>query len=205
MSIRVDHQGWWSRPPARRKTHGSRRGTSLPEERGPDTFRVSARVVLTSEEMTLSTVDGFLAVLRLVLERSGLTAGQVAAKTSIARSSAYNLVSASRTGLPIDPDQVLLFLTGCGLKMEQVDEVMHAWRRFALERRQRRPAGDTKPEPAPSRRGVEVDFDRCLDQLQLVRATGDLDKAVVWARRLTSTLLAEKAAQHVAARSAVSG
>ncbi|GHG26521.1 hypothetical protein GCM10017567_52220 [Amycolatopsis bullii] len=95
MSIRVAHRGWWSRPPVRAKLAGPR-GAPLPGERGPDTFRISGRVTLAPEELTLTTLDGFLAVLRLVLERSGLTAGQVAAKTSIARSSAYNLVSVSR-------------------------------------------------------------------------------------------------------------
>ncbi len=162
-------------------------------------------MALAPEELTLTTVDGFLAVLRLVLERSGLTAGQVAAKTSIARSSAYHLVSVSRTGLPVDPDQVLLFLTGCGLRMDQVDEVMRAWGRIALERRRRRAAGEVRPEPALPRRGAEVGVDRCLEQLRLVRAAGDLDKAVTWARRLTLALLAEKAVAHVAAQAAHSG
>ncbi|MEU4523274.1 hypothetical protein AB0F52_31765 [Amycolatopsis sp. NPDC024027] len=205
MSIRVDHQGWWSRPAERQKVPGPRRGSPLPGEPGPDTFRVSARVALTPEELTLATVDDFLAVLRLVLERSGLTAGQVAAKTSIARSSAYNLVSVSRRGLPVDPDQVLLFLTGCGLRMDQVDEIMRAWGRFALERRRHRASGELRPEPEPPRRNVDVGVDRCLEQLRLVRAAGDLDKAVTWARRLTSALLAEKAVEHVAARSVCSG
>lgn len=197
MSFRVDRQGWWSRPPVLRKV--ARRRAPILEERGPDTFRVSARVALAADELTLSTVDEFLAVLRLVLKRSGLTAGQVAAKTSIARSSAYNLVSASRTGLPVDPDQVLLFLTGCGLRMDQVDEIMRAWGRIAVERRRRR-AGEEKPEPTPPYRSAHVGVDRCLEQLRLVRAAGDLDKAVAWAQRLTSALLAEKAVEHVAAQ-----
>ena len=205
MSIRVDHQGWWSRPPVRQKARGPRRGTALPGEAGPDTFRVSARVTLAPEELTLATVDDFLAVLRLVLDRSGLTAGQVAAKTSIARSSAYHLVSMSRTGLPVDPDQVLLFLTGCGLRMDQVDEIMRAWGRIALERRRRRGAGEIRPRPAPHRPSADAGVDRCVEQLRLLRAAGDLDKAVTWARRLTSALLAEKAVAHAAAQSMRNG
>lgn len=189
----------------RRKALGTPTGTPLPDDRGPDTFRVSARVALAADELTLSTVDEFLAVLRLVLKRSGLTAGQVAAKTSIARSSAYHLVSVSRKGLPVDPDQVLLFLTGCGLRMDQVDKIMRAWGRIAVERRKRRATGEVRPEPAPPRGGAEVGVDRCLEQLRLVRAAGDLDKAVAWARRLTLALLAEKGVEHVAAQSVRSG
>ncbi|GHG26527.1 hypothetical protein GCM10017567_52230 [Amycolatopsis bullii] len=84
--------------------------------------------------------------------------------------------------------------------MDQVDEVMRAWGRIALERRRRRAAVEVRPEPAVSRRGAEVGVDRCLEQLRLVRAAGDLDKAVTWARRLTSALLAEKSVAHVAAQ-----
>src|SRR5689334_2622621 len=98
MSLRVDNRSWWSRPATRFNGLELRRAASVAVERGPDTFRITEKVVLKPEELTLTTIPEFLTVLRLVLERSGLTAGQVAAKTSIARSSAYNLVAVSRTG-----------------------------------------------------------------------------------------------------------
>src|SRR5690349_20332345 len=90
-------------------------------ESGPETFNSTERVVLRPDELTLATVFEFVAMLRLVLRKSGLTAGQVAAKASIARSSAYNLVAATRTGLPVDPSQVQLFVRGCGLRQDQID------------------------------------------------------------------------------------
>ncbi|MFI5587510.1 hypothetical protein ACIA5G_20845 [Amycolatopsis sp. NPDC051758] len=158
-------------------------------ERGPETFKSTERVVLTSEELALATIPEFLVMLRLVLEKSGLTAGQVAAKTSIARSSAYNLVAVTRTGLPIDPGQVRLFLSGCGLRIEQVDEVMHAWKRLGFDRRRRRSGRAAKPESAPRRRAPGADT--CLEHIQRSRASGDLAGAAAWARRLAEALLAE--------------
>ncbi|WP_370967698.1 hypothetical protein [Amycolatopsis sp. cg9] len=100
-------------------------------DRGPDTFSSTQRVVLRPSELTPATVPEFLGTLRLVLDRSGLTAGQVAAKTSIARSSAYNLVASGRTGLPTGPGQVRLFLSGCGLRLDQVDTIMVAWTKLS--------------------------------------------------------------------------
>ncbi|MEV6444072.1 hypothetical protein [Amycolatopsis sp. NPDC051716] len=157
---------------------------------------MSERVALEPGELALATVPEFLAVLRIVLERSGLTAGQVAAKTSIARSSAYNLVASSRTGLPVDPDQVWLFLGGCGLRLEQIHTIMQAWQRLKVERRRHSAVTDLKPDrtgTATRLCGADVGVDGCIEHLQLARAAGDLDDAVVWARKLKLALLAERA------------
>ncbi len=157
---------------------------------------MSERVALEPGELALATVPEFLAVLRIVLERSGLTAGQVAAKTSIARSSAYNLVASSRTGLPVDPDQVWLFLGGCGLRLEQIHTIMQAWQRLKVERRRHGAVTDPKPDrtgTAARLCDADVGVDGCIEHLRLARAAGDLDDAVVWARRLKLALLAERA------------
>ncbi|MBE8518853.1 hypothetical protein ILP97_15240 [Amycolatopsis sp. H6(2020)] len=173
-----------------------RRDVTFALQRGSDTLRVTERVALEPEELTPTSVPEFLVVLRVVLEKSGLTAGQVAAKTSIARSSAYNLVASSRTGLPVDPDQVWLFLGGCGLRLEQIDTIMRAWRRLAVERRRRSEVAELKPDrtrTATRHPGVAIGVDGCIEQLQLARAAGDLGNAVVWAQRLKPALLAERA------------
>ncbi|MEU0797137.1 hypothetical protein ABZ342_44345 [Amycolatopsis sp. NPDC005961] len=160
-------------------------------DRGPETFSSTERVVVNPDELTLATVLEFVAMLRLVLKRSGLTAGQVAAKTAIARSSAYSLVSVKRTGLPVDPGQVQLFLCGCGLRHDQIDQVMRAWERLSADRRPRRGGNAVKPERLP--RTEDLGVDACMEQIQTLRAAGELAVAVARAQRLTGALLAEGA------------
>ncbi|MEV6831647.1 hypothetical protein [Amycolatopsis sp. NPDC051102] len=157
---------------------------------------MSEKVVLEPAGLAPATVPEFLAVLRIVLEKSGLTAGQVAAKTSIARSSAYNLVARSRTALPVDEDQVWLFLGGCGLRVEQIDMLMRAWRRLAAERRRRSEATgfrSARAGTAARRREADVGVDGCIEGLQRARAAGDLADAVGWVRKLKRAVLAERA------------
>lgn len=105
---------------------------------GPDAFSSTEKVTLEPHEIATATVPEFLALLRQVLERSGLTAGQVSAKTSIARSSVYSLVDPRRRGLPVKAVQVQEFLCGCGLLLKQVRTVMEAWE--SLNGIRRRPA-----------------------------------------------------------------
>ncbi|MFJ9780297.1 hypothetical protein ACIRSS_11980 [Amycolatopsis sp. NPDC101161] len=133
----------------------------------------------------------FVAMLRLVLRKSGLTAGQVAAKTSIARSSAYNLVAATRTGLPVDPSQVRLFVRGCGLRQEQIDEVMRAWMRLSVDNRRRKDVTAANSEQLP--RAEDLGVDECMEHIRRSRAAGEHVVAAAWARRLTGALLAERA------------
>jgi len=160
-------------------------------ERGPETFNSTARVVLKADELTLATVSEFVAMLRLVLKKSGLTAGQVAVKTSIARSSAYSLVAVTRTGLPVNPDQVRIFLSGCGLRLDQVDQVMRAWDRLKVDHRGRRAGSGLKCGQVP--RQEELGVDDCMKHIRRSRATGDLVGAAAWSRRLTGALLTEQA------------
>lgn len=160
-------------------------------ESARETFNSTERVVLRPDELTLATVPEFVAMLRLVLKKSGLTAGQVAAKTSIARSSAYNLVSATRTGLPVDPVQVRLFVRGCGLRQDQIDAVMRAWTRLSVGDRRRRDGIAVKSEQLP--RVEDLGVDECMEHIRRSRAAGQHAVAAAWARRLTGALLAERA------------
>ncbi|WP_410659603.1 hypothetical protein [Amycolatopsis sp. lyj-112] len=103
-------------------------------------FSSTEKVVLEPEAFKATTPQEFVGLLRLVLERSGMNAGQIAAKTSISRSSAYNLVAANRTGLPRLPHQVLEFLCGCGLQLQQVGQIMRLWTRLEAHRHRGAPA-----------------------------------------------------------------
>ncbi|MEU3767912.1 hypothetical protein AB0E55_22910 [Amycolatopsis keratiniphila] len=108
-------------------------------------FSTTEKVVLEPEAIKATTPQEFVGLLRLVLQRSGMNAGQISVKTSISRSSAYNLVSATRTGLPTLPEQVLEFLCGCGLQMEQAADIMQLWSKLDEARRQ-----GTPPQSSPS-------------------------------------------------------
>jgi hypothetical protein len=169
------------------------------QDEGPETFTSTGKVTLQPDELTPATAVEFAALLRLVLERSGLTAGQIAAKTSIARSSVYNLVAPTRTGLPLKRDQV-----------DQVTPVMQAWEALIADRRKSRcKIGATiASSPAPTRtmpltspaRPHEADvplpwpdetsIDTCMKQIQSAHAAGEFVMAAAWAQRLTTVLLA---------------
>lgn len=119
-----------------------------PMVHGPK-FTSSEKVVLAAAELEVETVADFRALLVLVLERSGLTCGQIAAKTSIGRSSVYNLADVRRTGLPTKPDQVQEFLCACGLQLRQVGTVMRSWELLDAERA--KPTGKSAAaEPPPT-------------------------------------------------------
>src|SRR4051794_16454355 len=149
MTVPVVNRRQRSWRPMRRDGLQLRRVREKAVERGPDTFNSTERVELKADELTLATVFEFVAMLRLVLKKSGLTAGQVAVKTSIARSSAYSLVAVTRTGLPVNPDQVRIFLGGCGLRLDQVDQVMRAWDRLKADHRGRRAGSGPESTQAP--------------------------------------------------------
>jgi hypothetical protein len=114
-------------------------------------FTSTEKVVLTAEELTIGTVADFRALLALVLKRAGLTCGQIAAKTSIGRSSVYNLVDVRREGLPTKGDQVQEFLCACGLQLRQVATVMRSWELLDAQRAKPtgKPAATTPPAATP--------------------------------------------------------
>ena len=102
-----------------------------PPDETPATARIpfpsTEKVQLMPEELDAANGLEFVGLLQEVLERSGMTGGQVAAKTGIGRSSVYRLVEKGRTGLPTKPEQVTRFLCGCGLQKRQVISVMRLW------------------------------------------------------------------------------
>ncbi|MGW3996006.1 hypothetical protein ACWEF6_21155 [Amycolatopsis sp. NPDC004772] len=56
----------------------------------------------------------------------GMSFGQIAAKTRMARSTAFALTDTKRLGLPTR-DLVILYVTACGLSKQQVGEVAELW------------------------------------------------------------------------------
>lgn len=80
--------------------------------------------------ITASSAEEFLRLLRAILMWSGRTAGQVAERGGLSRSTAYNFVSPKNTALPQNPRAVMAFCDGCGLPEEQLGAVIEVWRKL---------------------------------------------------------------------------
>ena len=104
-------------------------------------------LALTNAELTATTAEEFVALLRLIRAKAGINCGQIAVKTGMARSSVYNLVNAKRTSLPTLPDQVRAFIETCGLRRDQVVIVMSLWER--LDANRNAPAKPEQPSTPP--------------------------------------------------------
>lgn len=113
----------------------------------PSTERRAA-LELAPERIHADTPAEFRQLLDHIRTRAGLTPGQIAVKTGIPRSQAYNMVSASRTTLPSKPEQVQRFVEACGLGAIHVAMVMDLWKKLDQENRANR-AKPTTAEPAP--------------------------------------------------------
>ncbi|GAB3167718.1 hypothetical protein GCM10027258_93510 [Amycolatopsis stemonae] len=171
-------------------------GGWLGDDRPPCTS--TEKVVLDADELAVETVADFRALLKLVLDRAGLTCGQITMKTSINRSSVYNLVDVRRTGLPTKPRQVLEFLCACGLQLRQVAAIMRSWE--LLNAARPKPTGKPAAESsAPAL--VSTPITR-LSPREIVReatarrgprikdfAVGDIGRELVRARTLLPILL----------------
>ncbi len=79
----------------------------------------------------------FAALLRYILNASGLTAGQVAVKAKIPRSQAYSLIKPGRTTLPAKQEQVVDFVTACGVTEMQRDVVLSIYQQLQREQQER--------------------------------------------------------------------
>lgn len=110
----------------------------------PDRGR--AYLELDSEMLTASTPVEFRQLLDRIRTNAGLTPSQIAIKTTIPRSQAYNMVTASRTTLPSKPGQVREFVEACGLAPVQAALVMDLWTK--LDQQAREQAAETAPSPA---------------------------------------------------------
>lgn len=80
-------------------------------------------------ELQATTAEEFLALLRLLHSRSGVTPAKLAerAGSGLPRSQAYAMVKKNRAHLPVQIEQVRLFATACGLPPHQVDRVVRLW------------------------------------------------------------------------------
>ncbi|SFW13586.1 hypothetical protein [Amycolatopsis australiensis] len=179
----------------------------------PPRYTSSEKVVLEVGELTVETVADFRALLKKVLDRAGLTCGQIAMKTSINRSSLYNLVDVRRSGLPTKPDQVQEFLCACGLQLQQVATIMRSW--SLLNAARPKPTG--KPAAATTPAAASTPITK-LSPREIVReatalrgprvgdfAIGDIGRELVRTRTLlpivfcVAVLLGWRVAVHVMA------
>lgn len=82
---------------------------------------------LTLPLITAETPVEFRALLGEIRKAAGgMSFGQIAAKTRMARSTAFALTDTKRLGMPTR-DLVILYVTACGLSKEQVGEVAALW------------------------------------------------------------------------------
>ncbi|MET1074536.1 MAG: hypothetical protein ABWY11_17955 [Umezawaea sp.] len=80
------------------------------------------------DELRAATPREFIAVLRLVQVRSGLSPAQIAIRADIPRSTAYRFVDNKKnSALPTKVEQVKAFLAGCRLPEQQVRKVVLLW------------------------------------------------------------------------------
>lgn len=99
--------------------------------------RSRAYLQLDSDRLSATTPVEFRQLLDHIRMRAGLTPSQIAVKTAIPRSQAYNMVAANRTTLPSKPRQVREFVEACGLAPVQVGLVMSLWSKLDQQTRER--------------------------------------------------------------------
>jgi hypothetical protein len=130
-------------------------GHALGDPRGAADSAVSKAagrsfVVLHDSELLIRNPADLARVFQLVLDRAGLTAGQLAIKTKISRSQIYNLKKAGTTAVPRSAEQVSKYLLTCGMAPRQVQLVLERWHVLDVLRRQgRKPEVPVPEEPAP--------------------------------------------------------
>jgi hypothetical protein len=98
--------------------------------------RRSIYLEIDSDRIRADTPAEFRQLLDYIRVRAGLTSSQIAIKTAIPRSQAYNMVAATRTSLPSKPDQVREFVSACGLAPVQVGLVMDLWGKLDQQARE---------------------------------------------------------------------
>ncbi|SFW11498.1 helix-turn-helix domain-containing protein [Amycolatopsis australiensis] len=119
------------------------------------TGRHRSMALLSEDELRLRTPADLARVFQLVLDRAGLTAGQLAIKAKISRSQVYNLKKEGSTAVPRSPEQITAYLTACGVPPQQVAIVLRQWQRLDVLRRQgRTPELSHEPPGRPVRHEV---------------------------------------------------
>jgi hypothetical protein len=115
-------------------------------------------------EIRAGSAGEFAGLLRLLLDRSGLTVAEFARQAGISRSQVYALTQTGRGSLPLRVEQVRTFAEFAGLPDAQADAVVSLWEQ--LHRTRRFPAPSTAtpagapdaPTPVPTRRTRVADL-----------------------------------------------
>lgn len=79
----------------------------------------------TTEELHASTEAEFVALLKMIQVRSGLSVPKVALRAGLARSQGYSMLT--RPSLPTKPEQIHRFAVACGLPEPHVSRVLELW------------------------------------------------------------------------------
>ncbi|GAA0645877.1 hypothetical protein GCM10010174_81170 [Kutzneria viridogrisea] len=96
------------------------------------------------EELRASTPVEFVTLLRLLQQRSGVTAGRLCARGPSAgpgrfgRSQVYSMTNIVRGVLPTKGEQVRAFAVACGLDQHQVEELLRVWVRLLAREKHRK-------------------------------------------------------------------
>ncbi|WP_367127380.1 helix-turn-helix domain-containing protein [Saccharothrix sp. HUAS TT1] len=123
------HNAWRQWDTAKR-AGGSRPANVVPMSRFvPEAREVEPRAIpVATSELEASTPAAFIALLRRVQVRSGLTPAEVSVRAGIPRSTAYRFVNDQKnTSLPTKMEQVRAFVAACGLPEPQVERVVVLW------------------------------------------------------------------------------
>jgi len=122
--------------------------------------RSRAYIELDSDTIRATTPVEFRQLLDRIRQRAGLTPSQIAVKTTIPRSQAYNMVAVGRTTLPSKPEQVREFVEACGLAPVHVGLVMSLWSMLDQQAR----------EQAAGRALSLIDGGAASDTMQITRS-----------------------------------
>ncbi len=132
-----------------------RLGSHVPRGGGQEPRQPAA--LLSSDELLIRTPADLAQVFQAVLDRAGLTAGQLAIKANISRSQVYSMKKAGTGSVPRNPEQISRWLFNCGVPPKQAHVIMERWKQLDVLRRQgKRP--ELGPAPA-SMREEELSLD----------------------------------------------
>ena len=106
----------------------------MPSMNAPERSR--SYLLIDSDSIRAATPVEFRQLLDHIRISAGLTPSQIAIKTTIPRSQAYNMVAANRATLPSKPEQVRQFVEACGLSPVQVGLVMTLWSKLDQQARE---------------------------------------------------------------------
>jgi len=111
----------------------------MPSMNAPERSR--SYLLIDSDSIRAATPVEFRQLLDHIRISAGLTPSQIAIKTTIPRSQAYNMVAANRATMPSKPEQVRQFVEACGLSPVQVGLVMTLWGKLDQQAREQHLAG----------------------------------------------------------------